>query len=128
MTSDRQEEPMKALREIVRTCSNAHVARAAVASIGGDFAERFAEDASRRDLPSGVFAARLVQDFAVTAGQRDREGVCEAVRGADQPILSGLRYILDRRQHAVASHDDLVPPETPPAWAIGASPIAHWSE
>ena len=33
---------MTALREIVRTCSNVHVARAALASIGGEFAERFA--------------------------------------------------------------------------------------
>ena len=88
---------MKALREIVRTCSNAHVAHAAVASIGGDFAERFAVDASRRDLPSGVFAASLVRDFAIEADKDEWEGVCEATRGADQPILSGLRYILDRR-------------------------------
>ena len=28
------------VREIVKTCSNPHVARAAVASIGGDFARR----------------------------------------------------------------------------------------
>jgi hypothetical protein len=119
---------MKALREIVRTCSNAHVARAAVASIGGDFAERFAEDASRRDLPSGVFAAKLVQDFAVKADEGDWEGVCEATRGADQPILSGLRYILDRRLRSVAAQDGLVPGETPPAWAICASRAALWRE
>jgi hypothetical protein len=111
---------MKALREIVRTCSNAHVARAAVASIGGDFAERFAEDASRRDLPSGVFAARIVRDFARSADQDDWNGVNEAARGADQPILSGLRYILDRRLRVETPYED-TDENTPPAWAINAS-------
>ncbi|MBV8472668.1 MAG: hypothetical protein JO107_00300 [Hyphomicrobiales bacterium] len=112
---------MKALREIVRTCSNAHVARAAVASIGGDFAEKFAEDASRHDLPSGVFAARIVRDFANSAGQEEWDGVSEATRGSDQPILSGLRYILDRRPNM---QDDANEDGTPPAWAIHASRAA----
>ena len=84
------------VREIVVTCSNAHVARAAVASIGGDFARRLACDAARRQLSSGVFAARLVRRFSAHAEESDWESVGEAARGADQPILSGLRYILER--------------------------------
>jgi hypothetical protein len=84
------------VREIVRTCSNPHVARAAVASIGGDFARRFSRDAAKRNLPSGLFAAGLVRRFSRQAGERDWQGVGEATRGADQPILSGLRYILER--------------------------------
>ena len=84
------------VREIVLTCSNPHVARAAVASIGGDFARRFSRDAAKRNLTSGVFAARLVRRFSRQAGDGDWEGVDEATRGADQPILSGLRYILER--------------------------------
>ena len=85
------------VREIVLTCSNPHVARAAVASIGGDFARRFSRDAAKRNLTSGVFAAGLVRRFSRQAGNGDWEGVDEAIRGADQPILSGLRYILERR-------------------------------
>ncbi len=112
---------MKALREIVRTCSNAHVAHAALASIGGEFAQRFAADASRRDLTTGVFAARLVRDFAIAADQDEWEGVKAATRGADQPILSGLRYILDRRLRTERAREGEVPDETPPAWAICAS-------
>ena len=81
--------------EIVVTCSNPHVARAAVASIGGEFARRFAHDAARRNLSSGVFAAGLVRGFSLRAGESDWEAVDEATRGADQPILSGLRYILE---------------------------------
>jgi hypothetical protein len=115
---------MKALREIVRTCTNAHVARAAVASIGGDFAEKFAENASRRDLPSGVFAARLVRDFAIRADDEDWEAVGRATHGADQPILSGLRYILDRHLRVVEAQGEDFPEETPPAWAICASRAA----
>ena len=84
------------VREIVRTCSNPHVARAAVASIGGDFARRFTRDAAKRNLTSGLFAAGLVRRFSRQAAARDWEGVGEATRGADQPILSGLRYILER--------------------------------
>jgi hypothetical protein len=84
------------VREIVLTCSNPHVARAAVLSIGGDFARRLSRDAAKRNLTSGAFAAGLVRRFSRQAGDGDWEGVGEATRGADQPILSGLRYILDR--------------------------------
>jgi hypothetical protein len=84
------------VREIVRTCSNPHVARAAVASIGGDFARRFLSDAAKRNLPSGIFAAGLVRRFSRQAGASDWRRVDEAVRGADQPILSGLKYILEQ--------------------------------
>ena len=84
------------VREILRTCSNPHVARAAVASIGGDFAQRVSRDAAKQNLSSGLFAASLVRRFSRRAGERDWKGVGEATRGADQPILSGLRYILER--------------------------------
>jgi len=84
------------VREIVLTCSNPHVARAAVASIGGNFARRISRAAAKRNLTSGAFAAWLVRRFSRHAGDGDWEGVDVATRGADQPILSGLRYILER--------------------------------
>jgi hypothetical protein len=84
------------VREIVLTCSNPNVARAAVASIGGNFARRISRDAAKRNLTSGVFASRLVRRCSRQAGDGDWEGVDQAARGADQPILSGLRYILER--------------------------------
>ena len=84
------------VREIVLTCSNPHVARAAVLSIGGDFARRLSRDAAKRNLTSGVFAAGLVRRFSRRAGDGDWESVGRVARGADQPILSGLRYILER--------------------------------
>jgi hypothetical protein len=84
------------VREIVSTCSNPHIARAAIASIGGDFARRFERDAANRNLSSGMLASRLVRRFVRRAGDSDWEGVGEATHGADMPILNGLRYILER--------------------------------
>ena len=75
------------IREIVLTCSNPHVARAAVASIGRDFARRFSRDAAKRNLTSGVFAAGLVRRFSRHAGDGDWVGVGEATRGADSRPL-----------------------------------------
>ena len=110
------------VREILRTCSNPHVARAAVASIGGDFARRFSRDAAKRNLSSGILAAGLVRRFSRQAGAREWEGVDEATRGADQPILSGLRYILETG--AELDEDDL-----DPEWCwLASKPSVQWRQ
>jgi hypothetical protein len=112
------------VREILRTCSNPHVARAAVASIGGDLAQRVSRDAAERNLTSGIFAAGLVRRFSRAAGARDWEGVDEATRGADQPILSGLRYILE---HGAEPDESDIDPER--GWLAsgpGASGCQAW--
>ncbi len=119
---------MSALREIVRTCSTIHVARAALASIGGEFAERFAADASRRDLPSGVLAACMVRAFAIHAADDERRSVEAAARGADQPVLVGLRYILAKGLGAGRTAAADVPEDTPPAWAICAACDGGWRD
>ncbi|HVP99461.1 MAG TPA: hypothetical protein VMS87_09505 [Roseiarcus sp.] len=90
------------VHEIVATCANPHVARAAVASIGGDFARRFSRDAAERKISSGHLASRLVRNFARNADEQDWDEVDEATRGADMPILSGLRVILERSLEADA--------------------------
>src|SRR5271156_6885970 len=84
---------MMIYREIVHTCSNTEVARAAVKSIGGDFARDFVAEASRRELPSGVLAARLVREFADKADEVELQSVVAATHGSDQPILTGLPYL-----------------------------------
>src|ERR1017187_1485448 len=114
------------LREIVHTCSNAHVARAALASIGGDFAAHFVATASRRNMSAGVLAARMVKEFSIKAADEEWDGVDEAVRGADQPILSGLRYILaqglrGRKNTSGSPEDDCFAP-----WIQRAAPANHW--
>src|SRR5271166_1093419 len=105
------------VREIVSTCSIPHVARAAIVSIGGDFARRFERDAASRNLSSGTLASRLVRHFVCRAGDRDWEGVGEATRGADTPILTGLRYILERS----LEFDDAPSPEGWPPRAAASS-------
>ena len=82
------------LDEIVRTCSNIHVANAALASIGGAFARSFATDASRRNLSPGMLASLVVKEFSANASPAQRADLRAAARGADQPILAGLRHVL----------------------------------
>lgn len=90
-------------REIIRTCSNAHVARAALDSIGGDFAAEIAVKARELNRSVGVFVADIIKDFSDDADDDEWDGLDDAGRGADQPILSGLRYILSRRLGVSAS-------------------------
>ncbi len=82
--------------EIVHTCSNSYVADAAVLSIGGEIARTIANDANRHDMSRGAYAAKLVRDFASHADDGDERGVIAAAHRSEQPILSGLRYILER--------------------------------
>jgi hypothetical protein len=86
---------MLALR-IVHSCSNVHVADAALASIGGDFQAIFAAAAARRNMSPGALAALMVRRFSLTAAEEDLGGVNRAGLGADQPILCGLRHILSQ--------------------------------
>ena len=82
------------LTEIVRTCSNANVANAALASIGGSFAEHFAAEAARSHLSPGALTSLIVKDFSAHASFEQRAEVDAAASGTDQPILAGLRRIL----------------------------------
>jgi hypothetical protein len=83
--------------EIVSTCSNPDVARAAVASIGGDFAGWFKDEAARRNVTSGQLAATVVREFGRSAHDVEWRSLGEAIRGSDMPILSGLQFILERQ-------------------------------
>jgi len=86
--------------EIFRTCSNPHLARAALVSIGGDFERDFAYEAVRNHNSPGAHAALLVKAFAEAASFADRADVWNAVRGSQQPILTGFRHILSRAQRS----------------------------
>jgi hypothetical protein len=97
------------LAEIVRTCSNPDVADAALASIGGRFAESFVAEASRRNLTPGVLTALIVKDFQANATFEQMEEVVAAASSADQPVLAGLRYILIQ-----SGMSKLTPMEEPP--------------
>jgi hypothetical protein len=96
-------------REIVHTCSHVEVARAAVDSIGGEIARRVTAEASRRKVSRGAFVAEIVRKFAASADEMDLANVSAATRNSDVPVLSGLRYILEREID-----------NGPPAWLINA--------
>jgi hypothetical protein len=114
------------LREIVHTCSNAHVARAALASIGGDFAQQFAVFASHRNMSAGVLAARMVKEFSTKAADEEWDGVDEVVRGADQPILSGLRYILSHGLRASNDSSSSREDDHRAPWIYRTAPASCW--
>ena len=82
------------LEEILRSCSNTHIAAAAVASIGGAFALRVGLLARSAGSHEGAYVARLVQRFALDASTDERDALVAALRRSDQPILLGLQLIV----------------------------------
>lgn len=104
-------------REIVHTCSNSKVAGAAIDSIGGDFALAFKAEAARHALSPGALGAYCVREFASNADEVALQNVTAVADGSDVPVLTGLRYILER---VVQSHRE--PTEgRMPAWMIAAT-------
>ena len=82
--------------KVVRSCANAQVAHAAVISIGGEFARRVAGEAASKGLSCGSYVAKAVLAFEQSSDLREWARAEQETRGADQPILVGLRHILDR--------------------------------
>ena len=82
-------------RDIIVSCSNAKVAQAALASIGGPFASRVEAHAEGLGIEAGELAADIVRRFAAQALPQDWDSLVQAMAGHDQPVLAGLRHILD---------------------------------
>lgn len=85
---------MVRLREVIHTCSNEKVAEAALISLGGAFAKTVAVTAAQRSVSHGCFVANLARDFERHAGTCIWAQAERAMRGADQPVLVGLFFIL----------------------------------
>jgi hypothetical protein len=83
------------IEEILHSCANDKVAHAAVLSIGGDFAKRVRVAAGDHGLTAGAFTAYTVQHFQRSADEKTRLAVAQVMSGSDQPILAGLRQILE---------------------------------
>ena len=81
--------------DIFNSCAHEKVAQAAVACIGGVFADRVRHVAAVRGLTPGAFAANVVRRFDRTASGDARDILRRALRGSDQPILHGLRLIVE---------------------------------
>jgi hypothetical protein len=83
------------IADMIHACSNAHVAEAAVTSIGGGFAERVAIAANRNGLGVGRFVAAVVRDFARGANDETIFALRQRIAGDDQPLLRGLVCVLE---------------------------------
>jgi hypothetical protein len=98
------------IADMIHSCSNDDVAHAAVASIGGRFAERVRIAAARNGLKAGRFVSLLVRDFARRADTKTLDDLSGDIAGADHPLLCGLVRIvepgLDEEGAHVARLDD----------------------
>jgi len=94
------------IHDIMNSCSNEKVAEAAVASIGGAFARRVRETASRRGLRPGALAASAVLRFRSSAKATEFEALKRAVAGDDLPLLRGLAFIVEPTLEASERSDN----------------------
>ena len=81
--------------DIVNSCSNENVAEAAVVSIGGAFARRVREEATRRGVRPGTWAATAIMRFRSSARRGELEELQRAIAGNDQPVLLGFQMIVE---------------------------------
>lgn len=81
--------------DLIHSCSNEKVAQAALMCIGGRFADRVRAAAHEKGVSVGRFVVIVVRDFARRADEGVREALRENVSRSDQPLLSGLRMVLE---------------------------------
>lgn len=116
MNLSQRKERVVSIEEILHTCSNEKVAQAAVASLGFAFASRVRDEAEGHGVTTGVLVAGIVRDFGKTADADDRRAVVRAMEKTDQPILVGLRFILDAYMQTKRDSAD-------GEWPIGAAAL-----
>ena len=107
------------IADLIHSCSNEKVAEAALCCLGGRFAENVNVAAREKGVSAGAFVVGVIHDFAHHADASTRESLREKIVSDDQPLLEGLRTLLEggwcealdhllgrrrveRRQHAVA--------------------------
>lgn len=83
------------IADLIHSCSNDHVARAALACIGGRFAERVGAAAEDKGISVGRYIVTVVRDFARRADDAAHAELWAKMEGDDQPLLKGLRAVLE---------------------------------
>lgn len=83
------------ISDLIHSCSNEKVALAAMASIGGVFAERVRGAAQENGMPAGRFVACIVRDYGRRSNADMRHALQRRVTGTDQPLLHALRVIVE---------------------------------
>lgn len=81
--------------DLIHSCSNDMVAQAATRCIGGPFAERVRVAAAENGVEAGRFVAIVIRNFALRSDDETRRTLASRISGADQPILNGLRYVVE---------------------------------
>ena len=92
------------LRLLIHTCSNEHVARAALSSIGGELAARVALEAKSCGKSVGAYVAQALRDFERRADLIVWASAERSARDADQPLLAALYFVLD---HTLRSCEEI---------------------
>jgi hypothetical protein len=110
------------IADLIHSCSNEKVAQAAVACIGGHFADRVRRVAGRNGLNVGRFVAIVVRNFACRANDEARAALSTKVAGADQPLLNGLRHVVEPALEDSAFFFD----DAASGFGAGASIGANW--
>ena len=86
-----------ALRLVIGACSNEHVASWALQSMGDELAAQTRREAACQGKSPGRFVAEIVRNFERTSDFASRANAARSIRGFDQPLLAGLRFILAHR-------------------------------
>ncbi len=81
--------------DLINSCSNDKVAQAALACIGGHFAERVRTAAGEKGLSVGKYVVLAVREFASRTDEAAQEALRAKVVRDDQPLLRGLREVLE---------------------------------
>lgn len=108
------------IADLIHSCSNDRVAQAALACIGGGFADRVRAMAQEKGVSVGRFVVFVVSDFARGADEATHEALRSKIVGDDQPLLKGLREVLEAalaREPAFLEAETVADPST---FAIGA--------
>ncbi len=85
------------LRLVIGACSNEYVASWALQSRGEELATQTRREAARQGKPPGRLVAEIVRGFERTSDFAARANAARSMRGADQPLFAGLRFILAHR-------------------------------
>lgn len=83
------------IADLIHSCSNDKVAQAALACIGGRFADRVRAAAHEKGMNAGRFVAVVVRTFACRADEDAHRALLQKIAGDDQPLLRGLREMLE---------------------------------
>ena len=101
------------IADLIHSCSNEKVAEAALCCLGGRFAENVNVAARDRGLSAGAFVVSVVHKFSSQADAATRESLREKIISDDQPLLEGLRTLLEGALRESLMPDEAVMSLTP---------------